>query len=185
MKVYFTASAKARQKYKNEYKRMVEFLENDGHVVFSEVLSAHLPGFSKIPSLKLKDWYKEWSSYTRECDFALVEGSYPSSIHIGFEIGLLLSRSKPVVLLFRKGCDPIFVNSYYSNRLIKCEYDVNDLNEVLEWSIEEVKALANRRFTFNISSEIDDYLSQVANSTDISKSEFIRELIEREMQEES
>lgn len=181
MKIYFTASSQDRDKYGAIYQKIVDFLEQEGYEVFTELLSEHLPDFSEVSRQKLSLWHKEWLSYIRDCDFALVEGSYPSTIHIGFEVGMILSRGKPVALLYQKGRDPIFVNSFHSSRLIKSEYQVNDLVEVLRWSIEEVEGSSNRRFTFYISSEIDDYLSRLVKESGVSRSEYIRGLIEHEM----
>lgn len=181
MKVYFTASSRDRDKNVKVYRKIVDQLEQERHEVFAEVLSEHLPDFSEVSSQKLRQWNKEWSSYIRECDFALVEGSYPSTIHIGFEVGLILARGKPVVLIYQKRRDPIFINTFISNRLIKSEYEENNLHQVLQWAIEGVEQVSSRRFTFFISSEIDEYLSDVVEESGTSRSEYIRGLIEREM----
>ncbi|OGY16566.1 MAG: hypothetical protein A2785_03165 [Candidatus Chisholmbacteria bacterium RIFCSPHIGHO2_01_FULL_49_18] len=182
MKVYFTASLRYKKRFGGIYREIVEDLEKDGHEVYSEILSEHLPEFSDVSSQKLRQWSKEWASFIRECDFVLVEGSYPSTIHIGFEVGMALAQGKPVVLLFQQGHDPIFLNTFIANKLIKTEYDERDLQDILRWSVEEVEQLSSRRFTFFISSEIDEYLSQVAKGGSLSRSEYIRGLIEREIE---
>ncbi len=184
MKIYFTASITHFDQFGKVYRTIVDHLEKQGHEVFTTVLSRHLPENHDVSQKKLTDWYKEWTVFTRECDAVFVEGSHPSSLHVGFEAGLLLSRGKPVVLLHQHGYDPIFINPFHSKRLIKSEYDLQSLPEVLDWTLDEVESISNRRFTFFISPEIDEYLTQVVKKKGLSRSEFIRILIEGEMQEE-
>ena len=185
MKIYFTGS-KAKGKNKIEfYQKIVEFLEGKGHEVHTAILAKHLPDFSSVSQEKLKNWFKEWSSYVGLCEALVVEGSYPSTIHIGFEIGMALSRGKAVILIFERGKDPIFINDMHSSRLIKSEYGKDDLFNVLDWALEEVERVSHRRFTFYISPEIDDYLSEIVNSADISRSEYIRMLIEKEIRKKN
>lgn len=181
MRIYFTASSRDRKTYGKLYRDIVEILQQEGHDVYTEILSEHLPEFSLVSRQQLLEWSKKWSSYIRDCDFSIVEGSYPSTIHIGFEIGMILARGKPVVLLYQRGCDPIFLNEFSSSRLIKSEYETSDLREVLRWGIEEVVQLSSRRFTFYINSEIDEFLSNVVEERGVSRSEYIRELLQREM----
>lgn len=110
------------------------------------------------------------------------EGSFPSSIHIGFETGMILARGNPVIILHKKDRDPVFINKFHTSRLIKSEYDNNNIEEVLDWCIEEVKQLVNRRFTFFVSPEIENFLDKVVDNNGVTRSEYIRNLIEGEMQ---
>lgn len=107
--------------------------------------------------------------------------SHPSCIHTGFELGMILTRGKPVILLFEEGKNPSFVDNVFTSRLIKSEYNKNNLNEVLEWCLEEARGLSNRRFTLFISPDIEKFLEEKSISDGTSKSEFIRSLIEKEM----
>ena len=182
MKIYFTASSKYRNKCKAVYEKIVDCLQAQGHEVFEKVLSEHLPNLSETPIHKVKGWYKEWSSYIRECDCIIVEGSYPSTINVGFEVGMILSRDKPVILLFQQGKDPVFINHLYSSRLIRSEYTDNNVKEVLIWCFKELKQVLNRRFTFFVPPEIDLFLDETSKKNNISRSEYIRTLIENEME---
>src|SRR3990170_5944701 len=106
MKVYFSAYSTYKSEFEGIYQKIVDYLQNHGHEVFEVVLSEHLPAVSDVSGHAVKQWYREWSSYVRECDCAVIEGSYPSTIQIGFEVGMILARGKPVVLLFKEGRDP-------------------------------------------------------------------------------
>lgn len=185
MKVYFTASSIQKGEYNSIYKKIVEYLKKDKHDVYEKILSQHLPSITQVSSNSIKEWYKEWSEYVSQCDVAIVEGSYPSSIEIGFEISNILTRGKPVILLYKSNKNPVFVNDLYSSRLIKSEYTEGNLNQVLDWCLEEVKFLSNKRFTFYITPDIDEFLESVSADKETTKSEFIRELILKQMSKDS
>ena len=180
MKIYFTASSAFKKEYREEYTRIVDFLKKKKHEVYEKIMAENLPKITSVSANEIKEWQKEWAAYVHECDCVIVEGSYPSTIHIGFETGMILSRGKPLILLYKLGLDPVFINNNYSGKLIKSEYDENNLEEVLEWCLTESKHLINHRFTFFISPEMEVYLEQVAEKKCISKSEHLRMLIEND-----
>jgi len=182
MKVYFSASTVYKSQFEVVYQKIVDYLQHQGHEVFEVVLSEHLPSVSGISAHSVKQWFREWSAYVRECDFAVIEGSYPSTIQIGFEVGMILARGKSVVLIFQEGKDPVFINQLYSSRLIRSAYTESNVIEVISWCLEEVKESIDRRFTFFISPTIDEYLSEMMKKEGISRSSYIRQLIEKEME---
>lgn len=184
MKVYFSASLENKYKHKNIYKRIINYLQKNNHRVFEKILSQHLPKKAQTSTHELKNWYKEWFSYISECDLAIIEGSYPSNIHIGFELGLILSKAKPTILLFQANKNPVFINKFYSSRLIKSEYTPDNLEEVLDWCLKEAEDISNRRFTFYISPEIDSFLEKISNKG-ISRSEYIRDLIQAKIKQKT
>lgn len=161
---------------------MVNWLHKAGHDVFEEILSEHLPDISLVSGHQIKEWYKKWTSYVSARDCMVVEGSYPSSIHVGFEVGEILSRNKPVVLLYEDDRNPIFVNELYSPRLIKSSYTKETIGETLSWCLEELEHVMSRRFTFFVSAEINTFLDTIAKQQGVSRSEYIRMLIERQME---
>lgn len=185
MKIYFTASSAYRNVYKPIYERVVNFLENKGHEVFGNTLSEEVPQPYNTTAHTIKGWHKEWSSYISECDLVIVEASYPSTIHIGFEIGMILSRGKPTILLFKEGKDPIYINEFYANKFVKSEYTEKSLEDVLAWCLDEIEHISNRRFTFFISTQIETFLDGVSKKKGISRSEYIRKLIEEKMPKET
>lgn len=181
MKIYFAAAPEYKQEKIKTYQQIVEFLHQAGHEVFEKVLSEHLPVAAQTSSREIAAWHQEWSAYISECDLVIIEGSYPSTIHIGFELGLILSRGKPVVLLFERGKDPVLIDQLYSSRLVKSEYTDDNLSEILAWCLEEADKITSRRFTFFIPPDIEDFLDKIVTDKETSRSEYIRELIKREM----
>lgn len=160
--------------------QIVSRLEHLGHTVYQRILSEHLPGVGKITSRGVREWYTQWLHYVATADLVVVEGSYPSSIHVGFEMGAIAMRSKPIILLYREGRDPVFIHQLHYSRLIKSGYTKENLSEVLDWCLGELEHTMNRRFTFYVSPEIDEYLTTIVEQNDTSRSEYIRGLIERD-----
>ena len=181
MKVYFTASTNFKRECEQDYKTIVEYLRKKSHDVFEKVLSEHIPDPASVTSHQIKEWHKEWNAYIHDCDFAVVEGSYPSTIHIGFDISQILSRGKSVILLYKKGKDPVFLSDTFSPKLVKSEYMSSNIIEVMDWCLEEISKFTHRRFTFFISSKIDMFLEIVSKKEGVSKAEYIRYLIEGQM----
>jgi hypothetical protein len=128
---------------------------------------------------------QEWNICINQCDIAIMECSYPSNIQIGLEIGLILEKGKPVILVYKEGSRPFVADKLYSSRLIISEYDPIDLEETLDWCFDEVRYLTSKRFTFFISAEMENFVSQISLKEKISKSEFIRSLIKKEMKKDS
>ncbi len=104
---------------------------------------------------------------------------------MGIEIGDLIERGKPVICLYKKGKNPGFTLNIHSEKLLMYEYSEDNIKEVLAWAFEDVEQLLKRRFTFFISSEIDSFLYKIAKDKGTSRSEFIRGLIDREMERKS
>lgn len=180
MNIYFVASISQRNLYKDNYRQIIDYLEKCGHTVFGKVILENIPSLQNSTEHKIREWHKEWSLYVQESDLVIVEGSYPSTIHIGFELGMIVSRGKPTILLHKSGKEPKFINNLYSNRLVKSEYSNENVEEVLKWCLEEIERISNRRFTFFISPEIETFLNEISKKTGISRSEYIRELIEKD-----
>lgn len=184
MRIYFTY-AKDKNNINTEIcLKIYELLKNKGFKVFETENTVQYLNPTRMTPNQLNEWYEkysEWTSCVQNSDVAIVEGSYPSTINIGFEIGMLIARGKPVILIHREQSDPVFINSSYSPRIIKSEYNNENITEVLDWCIEEALKLSNRRFTFYISPEIEEFLEKITRANGNSKSEYIRDLIEREM----
>ena len=183
MKVYFTASISHRKELLSEYKDIISTLKKLGiNEVFSEdILDIQLKTSLADSEVGLKKWHTTWIKYIHDCDFAVAEISYPSTINIGFEIGNIIAHGKPVIGLYKEGREPIFTNEPRPKRLIKTSYTTENLKETLSWAIEEAKEIINRRFTLLIPPDMDQFLEDSYKDYDITASDLIRNLIRKEM----
>ncbi len=183
MKAYFTGSIYHRKNFLREYKKIIEILKKLGvSEVFSEdIIDIPLQAALHESKDEKKKWHATWSNYIQRSDFVVAEISYPSTINVGFEISSILERGKPVIGLYKKGKDPIFTNELHSRRLIKSSYTLESLEDVLKWAICEVKEIINKRFTFLLPPDINQFLENAFRRHGITASELIRDLIRKEM----
>jgi len=183
MRVYFTASIYHRKELLDDYKAIISSLKKLGITkVFSEdILDIPLHDALNNSEIEREKWLTTWRKYIRDCDFAVAEISYPSTLNIGFEINNILERGKPVIGLYKEGKDPIFTSELHSRRLIKTSYTKENLKDVLAWAIEEAKEIINKRFTFIVPPEIGDFLEDSYKSHGITASDLIRDLVKKEM----
>lgn len=184
MKVYFTASIKQRGGLEEEYKLITEAIENSGNelVTSFDVLNLDLSYVLNQTIEQIDNFYQVWLKTINKADIGVVEVSFPSTVHIGMEISTLINKAKPVICLYKKGRNPTFTGEHHSSRIIKVEYTRETIKEALEWGLEEAEQLVNRRFTFFINPEIENFLDRKSEETGLSKSEYIRELIEEKLQ---
>jgi len=183
MKIFFTASIPSLKTHRPYYHAIVNNLKARGHTIFEEVLvkqPKNRMGFSRN---QMQKWWTTFSNQLSDTDLVLAEASYPSNVQVGFLIGWLLAKGKPVILLYQEDKDPSFIDRHFDKRLVKSEYNLSNLDEVLDWVLEEVGHNIDRRFTFFISSDIDAYLDKVVASQGVSRAEFIRNLIENQMED--
>jgi len=183
MKVYFTAAIYQREELFKEYKAILHVIKELGHEVLTsfDILNKKLDQVLHERSEDTERHFLLWCKTIAKADAAVVEASFPSSVNIGMEVGALLERGKPTICLYLSGRDPVFTSEMHSSRLLKTEYTLDSVKDTLQWGFEEVEQMINRRFTFFISPELDAYLSQVMKKKGISRSDFIRTLIVREM----
>ena len=183
MKAYFTASIFHREELLEDYKAIISSLKQLGvNKVFSEdTLDIPLQKALDNSEVERKKWITTWKKYIHDCDFAVAEISYPSTLNIGFEIHNIIERGKPVIGLYKEGKDPIFTSELHSRRLIRSSYTGENLKDVLSWAIGEAKEIINRRFTFLVPPEISGFLDNAYKSYGITASDIIRDLVKKEM----
>jgi len=181
VKVYFTGSLLKRNQYINYYRRIVRVLEDDGHKVLQKILTVEYEVKFRNSAAQLESWQKTWNEFVRESECVVVEASYPSTVHVGFEIASLMIHNKPIILLYHGDKNPSLINDLFATRIIKSSYTDNDLENVVRWCMDEVLNLLARRFTFNIDNRLDTFLEIVSREQGVSRSEYIRELIEEKM----
>jgi len=183
MKIYFSAAIYAKDKYGKYYDQIVTTLEGLGHTVQHQ----HITG-TGVNLEKLKDttpdhrerFYKQAVRWINQSDITVFEASFPSSLNIGHEITLCLDKGKPVVVLYKKGFDSVFLNGLHSDKLFLVEYDDDNLVETVKDSIDYAKDQSDTRFNFFLPPSLMSYLDWIAEKRKVPRSVYLRELIERD-----
>lgn len=184
MKIYFSASLRAKNTYKKNFDLIHQFIEDLGYAHTSDFMIKARP--EEFYNRKAEDFlgiYKNLTSQIKKADICVFEISSPS-LGTGYCVDLALQTGKPVVLLYLKGSNPMFFKGIKSDRLQLYEYKIKDLREVLEDAIKTAKDSIDIRFTFFITPKIVRFLSFISKKKKIPRAVFLRQLLEESMQKE-
>lgn len=182
MKIYFSGSISGKKQYLDYYKLIINTLINLGHTVISDYL------FKTTEEEVLKQTIDEHIKTHQflakskiESDLVVAELSY-RSFGQGQEIAHAFRVGKPVLGLYLKNKRPHLILNDAGDKLLLAEYDNESLKDVIEQGIDYPSQGFEKRFTMIFPSIIVDYLDTVSRDKNISRSEYIRALIEKEME---
>lgn len=98
------------------------------------------------------------------------------------ELGLLIQKSlemeKPVIAFFSQKTTPQFVKLITNEKFQYFRYTNASLEAQLKSALQKASLLTDRRFNFFINSNMLAYLTKVSKKMGVTKSTFIRNLIE-------
>lgn len=184
MKAYFTAALFQKDKFIDQYQRIVSVLRKTGYETFEDTTVSSLEDALNKSDEDRVSYYKKVLKWVDKSDLVVVEASFPSTLSIGHEITLALEKSKPVVVLYMKGKEPTFLMGLKDDRVLWLEYTNSNLEQVLNKAIEESRGKSDVRFNFFVSPKILAYLDWVAQKRMVPRSVFLRDLIEKEMKKD-
>ena len=185
MKGYFTASRWFERQ--DLVLRIYEELEKGGieHTsAYVTEIQKHLKG--GWSDEYYKKFYSDHLQAVVKAQICFFEVSEPS-IGLGQVLQEAVRREKPVVGFWYKGCKEPFLfmgMSDEENRVLRYEYSENNLEEVVEYAVEMVRELLTVRFTMLLPSEYNQYLDKVHEDRGISRSDYLRNLIKKDMESE-
>jgi len=184
MKIYFSGALYQKERLLDSYRRIVDLLKKKGYTVLEDTLSMPLNKALEMDDEQRVRNYRNIVKWIDQADFSVIEGSFPSTLHIGHEITLAIEKSKPVIVLYRTGAEPTIFKGLKDDRIIWVEYNDQNLEGVLVKAIEVAKKEEDVRFNFFVSPKILSYLDWVAQKKMIPRSVFLRDLIDREMKKD-
>ena len=181
MKVFFTASHRGKKNFGTYYDIIYKVLADmDFKHLSDTVVSLSTEKYYDILDEEGHEGYvKEYSrilNTIREADVMVFESSYPS-LGAGYMIQKSLEMNKPVLVLYFKGNIPTFLAGIQDEKFQLVEYTEKNLESKIKDAIEKAKSLADKRFNFFISPSLLTYLNQAAKEQGVTKSTFIRNLI--------
>src|SRR3990167_3022396 len=184
MKIYFTASILSKSEYLKEYEAIVEALRQLGHIVVSEhILTKDSDQVLSQSEAEQQRYYRAMLARINSCDLMVAEVSFPSTVHIGHELTLALEKGKSVLALHQEGRRPVLFWGIDSERFYLAEYKLDNLEKILEDSIEYLADQQDVRFNFFISPNIQRYLDWVAKYRRTPRAVYLRELLEKDISE--
>ena len=182
MRIYFTASITAMDKYRVHYEKIIEYLRREGYDVQADhILKAELEVREHQDDEQKVNYYRNFLKSVGVSDIVVAEASYPSTVHIGHEISIALGKGKPVIVLYLKGKEPIFLKGITNDKLLMVEYTLETLESELKYVLEEAKEGMDVRFNFFVSPKIVAFLDWVAKKKKMPRAVYLRRLIEEDM----
>ncbi|MCA9372111.1 hypothetical protein KC726_04395 [Candidatus Woesebacteria bacterium] len=184
LKLYFTGSIAARDKYLDQYKKIVAYAKDGGK---NEVIADHMFKVSEkeINMSTRKErlaFHAKLERWIHSCDGIIAETSFPS-ISVGYEISLALKVGKPVLILYSEGGPPSLLAHHKDEKLLCEKYSSDTLKRLVSEFLEYIQSSSDLRFTFFITPKISSYLNTVAKKDKLPKSVYLRKLIENDMKE--
>lgn len=183
MKIYFSAAVYAKEKYGKQYLQIVKTIEAMGHTIQHEHITNSEKTFDKIKkhdAVDSDEYYRQAQKWINQSDIVVFEASFPSSLNIGHEITVALEKGKPVVVLYKKGFDSMFLDGLHSDKLFLVEYTDDSLAETVKDTISYAKDQSDTRFNFFLPPSLMSYMDWVAEKRKVPRSVYLRELIERD-----
>ena len=114
-----------------------------------------------------------------QADLIIAEISIPST-DAGYLISESLKRQKKVLALYHGRLKTFFPDNIYQNLVCK-KYTRQTLPSIIGNFLKTSVSRKANRFNFNISSTMADFLEKRSREGNLSKSVYLRQLIEKEM----
>lgn len=185
MKIYFSAARAYREKYGQDYQKIIQVLTKDGfQVTDNGRLKSPSGAFNHLSVSEKVQLYRGMLKKIDKADISVFEASFPSTVHIGHEISVALGKGKPVVVAYVEGREPLLFKGIQGSKIIWVEYSESSLTDKLTAAVELARKMIDVRFNFFVSPKILNYLDWVAQKRMIPRSVFLRNLIEKEMKKE-
>lgn len=182
MTIYFTASILQKDQYEQNYLQIVKDLQDLGHKVIHEhITDTSLKDINDTSSKAERvEHYRHVQQWIAKADLVVAEMSFPSTLNIGHEVSMALDKGKPVIGLFVKGKESLFLKGVQADRFIYEEYELSNLKEILKTAVEYAQDQSDTRFNFFISPSLLQYLDWISQSKKIPRSVYLRMLIEHD-----
>jgi len=187
MRIFFTCSKTGMGEYKETYLQVLKEIQDQGANVEATIVKTHLdktPKLKQILNLSVSE--KEYRyihdkavrAAILRADGLVIEASYPS-FRLGFEAFFALSAQKPVLVLSK---DRNYGNLIDQPNFFGAKYTEFTLPDEIEKFLRHIRQFRLRnRFNLFISDKERQHLDSAAKHFNLSKSDYLRKLIDKDM----
>lgn len=191
MRLYFTADNQAPEVLQKRFSKIIGILSEAGILVMSNLADKNIVGFSNQDLERIS---QSGEMLLEKMDALIIEGTRPIA-ESAYLIALALAHKKPTLYLSEKG-KQINKNLVHlrkdknTAKFLKLEYYTEKTLEktVLKFlqSVEkgDEKENPNIKFTLRVTPRIERYLYWKTHNSKVSKADFLRELIEKLIDED-
>ena len=178
--MYFTASLTGKQFYRKNYERIFECLIKLGNDVSELAMTDEAVEVAKHTQEQNVKAHQRIINMIKAADLIVAETSY-SSIAVGYEITTALNMSKKVLLLHLPDKYSPLLEGIKNPNLHIVQYTEDDLVEILTDALKVIEKSVDIRFNFFLPKALLAQLDWVALNQRVNKSEYVRQLIEKDM----
>lgn len=184
MKVYFTCSARGTSEFGKYFDKIFDVVVSEGHKHLDNFKNdsdeKHVYSLTHNERIRL---YEKSIDNLKKADVTVLELS-THSLTMGFLLQKAYGMGRPVICLYKKGFRPAFVAGIDDDKVQLIEYsDELDLEDQLVEALDVASGLQDVRFNFFISPAIGNYLDWVAKNKKIPRSVYLRNLIQKDMED--
>lgn len=186
MRVYFACSSQNVRKYLPAYNRIRNVLASLGQDIVSDWIDRafNRTNHSRLSHREKTDIHNEGIGAIGHSDFLVADVSFPSS-SVGYQVGLALSKKIPVLCLYSGEFGdkeaPQVIRAINSPLLVISEYNTRNLKSIIRDFIKNLPTSKLVKFNFIATPQIAAYLDVGSKRKKISKSDFLREIVEKAM----
>lgn len=173
------SSPRGKSAYSKNYEHICKSIQKLGHRNISNFINE--VDVDKFYLTDIRDFYSSTISDLKNADICVFEVSVPS-LAIGQLISIALQYNKPVIALYTGEKTPFFLSGVQDEKVQVCNYNANNLDEILDQAINFASESSDVRFNFFISPSIGNYLDWVSKVKKIPRSVYLRGLIEKDME---
>ncbi len=190
MKIFFTASYKGKEKFDKYYQLINKTLDELGYPNIDNKLATMVPevyyeSLRKEGKVGYEKLFNDSVSKLKTADINIFECSY-ESFAIGYMIEKSLELNKPTIVLHLENYPLYFLEGIEDDKLGLYKYDESsNLKSIISNAIATALDLREKRFNFFVSPEILTYLDDASKEDGITKSSFIRNLINEHQKKNS
>lgn len=183
MNIYFTCSTSGLETEYKEYKKLIEHIENLGHTILYSWIDEAYKNLKQNKLGDLELYYQRKVDAISESDVVIAEGSL-KSFTVGHQITIALNKAIPVLLLYKiSPTDPQepYAEGIKSRWLHKYSYK-NDKQalDIIEKFLDTYSGKSKKyRFHLVITQQENKILENIAERTNKTKTQVIRDLIKK------
>lgn len=162
---------------------IVDYLRKNNHkVIFEQIANETEESIRQMDRKTRVEFLSKVESWIKSSDFVIAETSHPS-VSVGYEVALALRFAKPVLVLYSAGDPPSLLLHHTYDRLHTEKYTPSSVGRIIDDFILYIEGKHDTRFTFFLPEELNAYLEDAARGKKLTKSMYLRRLIEKDFQQ--
>lgn len=180
MKVVFIASLYEKEIHQFHYLAIIDLLEHLGHTVLhTHVTQFDIEQISRSDNLNTRFHQKVFKALNA-ADVMVAEITR-QSLGVGYLIAEAIRVRKPVLALTTSSVPPLTAFLEEHNVLVVHHYEaIRELEGDLPFLLAELAPKKNKKFNVFLPPKLDSYLLTTATKQHLSKSEYLRQLLEKD-----